>query len=88
MARATPSGNTAAKPGRAVRAELLSSAVTFEEQLRRELLSIDQTLRILEYEWQRDASHFDLGARAAQVVVVNDVALQLFIADDHAASSG
>ena len=66
-----------------VRAELLSSAVTFEEQLRRELLSIDQTLRILEYEWQRDAAHFDLAARAAQVVVVNDVALQLFVADDH-----
>ena len=66
-----------------VRAELLGNAVTFEEQLRRELLSIDQTLRILEYEWQRDASHFDLAARAAQVVVVNDVALQLFIADDH-----
>src|ERR1700722_7626833 len=31
-----------------VREDLVSNAVTFEEQLRRKLLSIDQTLRILE----------------------------------------
>ena len=43
-----------------VQAQVLGKALAFEEQLRRELLSIDQTLRILEYEWQRDPAHFDL----------------------------
>ena len=64
-----------------VQAEILAHTLAFEEQLRRELLSLDQTLRILEYEWQRDPQHFDLAARASQVVVLNDVSLQLFIAD-------
>ncbi len=64
-----------------VQAEILARALTLEEQVRRELLSLDQTLRILEYEWQRDPDHFDLAARARQVVVLSDVSLQLFIAD-------
>ncbi|MEJ0018106.1 MAG: PAS-domain containing protein [Acetobacteraceae bacterium] len=64
-----------------VQAEILARTLAFEEQLRRELLSIDQTLRILEYEWQRDPEHFDLAARSSQVVVLSDVSLQLFIAD-------
>jgi signal transduction histidine kinase/CheY-like chemotaxis protein len=64
-----------------VQAEILAKALTLEDQLRRELLSLEQTLRILEYEWQRDPQHFDLAARASQVVVINDVSLQLFISD-------
>jgi signal transduction histidine kinase len=68
--------------GRA-QAELMARTLTFEEQLRRELLSLDQTLRILEYEWERDPEHFDLAARADQVVVLSGVSLQLFVADAH-----
>ena len=64
-----------------VQAEVLGKALAFEEQLRRELLSIDQTLRILEYEWQRDPAHFDLATWSGQTVVLGDVSLQLFIAD-------
>ena len=63
-----------------VRAELLTKATSFEEELRRDLLSLDQTLRILEYEWERDPTQFDLAAHAKQTVVLNDVSLQLFIA--------
>ncbi len=46
-------------------------------------MSLDQalTLRILQYDWQRDPTAFDLATRAAQVVVLNDVSLQIFIAD-------
>ena len=66
--------------GARVRAELLTKATSFEEQLRRDLLSLDQTLRILEYEWERDPAQFNLAARASQTVVLNDVSLQLFIA--------
>ena len=66
-----------------VQAEVLATTQAIEEQLRRELLSVDQTLRILEYEWQRDPDHFDLAARSGQAVVLSDVSLQLFIADSH-----
>ena len=66
-----------------VQAEVLATTQSIEEQLRRELLSLDQTLRILEYEWQRDPDHFDLAARSGQAVVLSDVSLQLFIADSH-----
>lgn len=65
-----------------VRAELRAKAITFEEQSRRDLLSLDQTLRILQYNWQRDPTAFDLATRAAQVVVLNDFSLQVFIADE------
>ena len=51
-----------------VEAELLAATQGFEEQLRRELLSLDQTLRFLEYEWQGDPDHFDLTARASQAI--------------------
>jgi signal transduction histidine kinase len=66
-----------------VQAEVVATTQAIEEQLRRELLSLDQTLRILEYEWQRDPDHFDLAARSGQTVVLSDVSLQLFIADSH-----
>ncbi|HET7879817.1 MAG TPA: PAS-domain containing protein [Acetobacteraceae bacterium] len=66
-----------------VEAELLAATQGFEEQLRRELLSLDQTLRFLEYEWQGDPDHFDLTARASQAIMLSDVSLQLFITDAH-----
>ena len=64
-----------------VQAEIVGKALTFEELLRREMLALDQTLRILEYEWQRDPTDFDMAARSKQVVALNDVSLQIFIAD-------
>jgi signal transduction histidine kinase/CheY-like chemotaxis protein len=64
-----------------VQTEVLERALSFEEDLHRELLSLDQTLRILEYEWQRDPQHFDLAERAKQVVVISEVSLQIFVAD-------
>ncbi len=60
---------------------MFAATQALEEQLRRELLSLDQTLRFLEYEWQADPDHFDLAARARQAVILSDVSLQLFIAD-------
>jgi signal transduction histidine kinase len=64
-----------------VQTEVLERALAFEEDLHRELLSLDQTLRILEYEWQRDSQHFDLAERAKQAVVISEVSLHIFIAD-------
>jgi signal transduction histidine kinase len=64
-----------------VQAEIVAKTLALEEQLRRDMLSLDQTLRILEYEWERDPAQFDIAARSAQVVVLSDVSLQLFISD-------
>ncbi len=64
-----------------IRAEVVGKARVFEELWRRELLSLDQTLRILEYDWQRDPAGFDMAARSEQLVSLNDVSLQIFIAD-------
>ena len=62
-----------------VQAEVQERAFALEEELHRELLSLDQTLRILEFEWQRDPDRFDLVERAKQVVVISEVSLQIFI---------
>ena len=66
-----------------VQAQVLARTLAFEAELRRQLLALDQTLRILEYEWQRDPDQFDLAARSGQTVLISDVSLQLFIADAH-----
>ena len=59
--------------------EALGTALAIEEQLRRELLTLDQTLNILEYIWERDPTHFDLATWSRHVGVLSDVSLQLFI---------
>ena len=64
-----------------VRMEALGTALAIEEQLRRELLTLDQTLNILEYVWERDPTHFDLATWYRHVGVLSDVSLQLFITD-------
>jgi signal transduction histidine kinase len=64
-----------------VEAESLGKALIVEEQLRRELLSIEQTLRILEYEWQRNPPAFDFDAWSRQALIQDDVSLQLFMSD-------
>ena len=64
-----------------VRMETLGTALAIEEQLRRELLTLAQTLHILEYVWELDPTHFDLATWYSHVGVLSDVSLQLFISD-------
>ena len=64
-----------------VEADVGNEALVFEEQLRRQLLAADQTLRILELEWQRDPTHFDLEAWRQRVVLLTEVSLQIFLSD-------
>jgi signal transduction histidine kinase/CheY-like chemotaxis protein len=64
-----------------VQAEIVGKALAFEELLRREMLALDQTLRVLENEWQRNPAGFDIADRSSQLVALNDVSLQIFIAD-------
>ncbi len=62
--------------------EAANKALMLEEQLRRQLLAIDQTLRILELEWQRDPDHFDISIWSSQLVLIADTALQIFVTDE------
>lgn len=62
--------------------EVTSKAALVEEQLRRQFLAIDQTLRILRREWERDPARFDLAAWSRDVVALNDVTLQVFLTDN------
>ncbi len=66
-----------------VEAESLSKALLIEEQLRRELLGVEQTLRFLEYQWQQDPAKFDFAAWMRQAIILHDMSLQVFIADEH-----
>jgi signal transduction histidine kinase len=79
-ARSAIQSHHAASQARAESA-VVNEALVFEGQVRRQLLAIDQTLRILQMEWRRDPAHFDLDAWARQVVGLTDVSLQIFVTD-------
>ncbi|MBO0711864.1 MAG: PAS-domain containing protein, partial [Acetobacteraceae bacterium] len=64
-------------------ADVANQALVFEDQLRRELLVVDQTLRILEAEWESSPTEFDLDAWLHRALVLPDVSLHIFIADAH-----
>lgn len=63
-----------------LRAELSRNALLVEEQLNRQFLVSDQTLRILEAAWQADPAHFQLESLRGELVAMQDKALQIFIA--------
>jgi signal transduction histidine kinase len=79
-ARGAIQSQQAASQARA-EAVVVNEALAFEAQVRRQLLAIDQTLRILQMEWRRDPAHFDLKTWADQVVALTDVSLQIFLTD-------
>ncbi|MBN9560631.1 MAG: PAS-domain containing protein [Alphaproteobacteria bacterium] len=64
-----------------VEAEVSNQALVFEDQLAREFLVLDQTLRILEHEWESDPHGFDLQGWRQRTLVLRDISLHLFIAD-------
>jgi signal transduction histidine kinase len=59
--------------------EAASRSVLIGEQLRRQLLTVDQTLRILVHAWQHDPAGFDLSGWSQDIVALNDAALQIFL---------
>ncbi len=61
------------------RATLSRNALLVEEQLNRQFLVSDQTLRILEAAWQANPEGFHLEALRGQLVAMQDKALQIFI---------
>lgn len=64
-----------------VEAEVATQALLFESQLRRELLAVDQTLRILEHEWEASPGGFDLQAWFRRALVLDGLPLHVFITD-------
>ncbi len=64
-----------------VAADVSNQALVFEDQLRRELLVLDQTLRILEHAWEADPGGFDLQGWKQRALALPDLTLQLFVTD-------
>jgi signal transduction histidine kinase/ActR/RegA family two-component response regulator len=58
-------------------------ALAFEEQVRRQLLALDQTLRFLRREQEANPSGFDLAAWRAQATLLNEVPGTLFLVDEN-----
>ena len=59
--------------------ELATKALLFENQVRRRLFAVDQTMRILEDEWERDPSGFDLDAWQRRARVISDPGVYFYV---------
>jgi len=64
-----------------VEARVTNQAANLQQELRRELLDLDQTLRTLAAAWQADPLHFDLNAWRARAVGVSDISHDMLVAD-------
>jgi signal transduction histidine kinase len=66
-----------------VDATLANQALTFTEQINRQLLALDQTLRILVATWQSNPQGFDLEAARKQAVVLNGLSRDMVLTDEN-----
>jgi CheY-like chemotaxis protein/PAS domain-containing protein len=64
-----------------VTAVLANQALTFSEQINRQFLALDQTLRILVAAWEADPGHFDLEASRRQDVVLTGLSRDMILTD-------
>lgn len=60
-----------------------NQAFTFSEQIGRQILTVDQTLRILRHAWETDPQRFDLEAWLNQLPALRDLTRDLIITDAH-----
>ena len=58
-------------------------ALVFEEQIYRQVLSIDQTLRSVKLDWERDPATFDLSSIPRRAGSMSDIVSQLLLTDLH-----
>jgi signal transduction histidine kinase/DNA-binding NarL/FixJ family response regulator len=58
-------------------------ALAFEEQVRRQLLGLEQTLRFLRHQQEANPSGFDLAAWRMQATLLNEVSGNLFLVDEN-----
>jgi PAS domain-containing protein len=66
-----------------VTATLSNQALTFTEQINRQSLALDQTLRILVTAWETNPRSFDLEAWRSQAVVLNGLSRDMVLADEN-----
>ncbi len=66
-----------------VAASVANQAELFEQQLQRQFLEVDQTLRILAHDWEADPAHFNMLALRNELVLLNSISPTVFIVDDH-----
>ncbi len=60
-----------------------SQAMVFAQQVKVSLLDVDDELRTLAYAWESDPEHFRLLAWRTQLVLLNEISPDVFIADEH-----
>ena len=65
-----------------IAARALSQAEAFRDKLQRQLLEVDQTLRILVHAWESDPHTFDLLNWRSQLVLTNQLSADIFMADE------
>jgi signal transduction histidine kinase/ActR/RegA family two-component response regulator/HPt (histidine-containing phosphotransfer) domain-containing protein len=65
-----------------VTATVANQALTFTEQINRQILGLDQTLRILVTAWETNPRQFDLEAWRNQAVVLNGLSRDMVLADE------
>ena len=58
-----------------------NTALVFEEQIYRQVLSIDQTLRSMKLDWERDPNNFDLNSIPRRAGALSDIISQLMLTD-------
>lgn len=66
-----------------VTATLTNQALTFSEQINRQILALDQTLRILVTAWTANPAGFDLEAWRTQAVVLNGLSRDMVLTDEN-----
>ena len=63
-------------------ADVASQAALFVEQVQVDLLEVDQTLRVLAHAWEADPDHFRLLSWRSNLVLLNEISPDVFIADE------
>jgi signal transduction histidine kinase/CheY-like chemotaxis protein len=66
-----------------VDAMLTNQALTFTEQINRQILGLDQTLRFLVTAWENNPRHFELEAWRDQAVVLNGLSRDMVLTDEN-----
>lgn len=65
-----------------VAANVVNNALVFQDQLQRQILEVDQVLRILTRDWDANGDRFDLLAWRDQLVLLKEISPDVFIADE------
>lgn len=63
-------------------ADAASQALTYEDDVQRDLLEVNQTLRVLAHAWEADPAQFHLLPWRDQLVALNAISPDIFITDE------